>query len=484
MATPIPTNTASFTFGEVAAACSGRLQGADLAGQVHGVTTDSRQVQPGEMYVALRGEQHDGHAYLAQAQSAGASAAIVSDASAAPEGLPLIIVADPRRALGDLARAHRKRWGGKLVAITGSAGKTTTKELTAAALSGVGQSVLATVGNLNNDVGLPMTLFGLTHKHAVAVVEIGTSGPGEIARLAEICEPNIGVVTTVALAHVEKLTSLDAVADEKAALLRALPADGIAIYGKDSAVLEARKASFAAGRVISFGEAQGAEVRLAKRELRVDMTTHCLLELGDSTRTLKLDLKLFGVGPALDAAAAIAVVWASQAEQTLQRAAAALAAVEPLPGRMRPLRGRGESLIVDDSYNANPASMRSSIAALRELARLRKGRAIVVLGDMAELGAHAEKEHELLGLELVQAGIADAFVCGPLMAHAARAAKHEVKRTHAKGPRVEHCANALAALPELMRSLGATDVVLVKGSRSMRMEAVVDALRLDKGAPA
>lgn len=480
MATPIPKNEATFTFAQVARACSGKLQGAPSAGQVHGVTTDSRTLVPGELYVALKGETHDGHGYLAQAQAAGASAAIVSDASAGPEGLPLIVVADTRRALGDLALAHRRRWGGKLVAITGSAGKTTTKELTAAALAGTGKRVLATVGNLNNDIGLPMTLFGLTQDHDVAVVEIGTSGPGEIARLTEICEPNAGVVTTVALAHVERLTSLEAVADEKCALLRALPVDGVAIYGRDSAPLEVRRATFTAGRVLGFGETAGADIRLARRELRSNMTTHCTIDLSDPPRSLELDLRQFGIGPALDATAAFALVLAWLPADAVQPASAAISAVEPLPGRMRPLRGRGESLIIDDSYNANPASMRSSIAALRELARLRKGRAIAVLGDMAELGAHSQAEHERLGLELVSAGVADAFLCGPWMEHAVKTARSEVKKKRAKGPRVEHCTDALGALPELMRQLSASDVVLVKGSRAMKMEAVVEALRLDK----
>jgi UDP-N-acetylmuramoyl-tripeptide--D-alanyl-D-alanine ligase len=480
MATPIPKNEASFTFGKVAKACGGQLRGGDPAGQVHGVTIDSRAVEPGELYVALKGERHDGHAYLAQAQAAGAAAALVSDASAAPPGLPLIVVADTRRALGDLALAHRRRWAGKLVAVTGSAGKTTTKELAAAALAGTGQRVLATVGNLNNDIGLPMTLFGLTRDHDVAVVEIGTSGPGEIARLAEICEPSAGIVTTVALAHVERLATLDAVADEKCALLRALPLDGVAIYGRDSAPLEARRATFTAGRVLGFGEGEGADVRIVRRELRADMTTHCKLDHFDPPRSLELDLKLFGPGPALDATAALALILAWQPSASVQPASAALGNVEPLPGRMRPGRGRAESLIIDDSYNANPASMRSSLAALRDLARLRKGRAIAVLGDMAELGAHSQAEHESLGLELVRTGVADAFLCGPWMAHAARTAREEVRRKRAKGPHVEHCADPAGAIPELMRSLSANDVVLVKGSRSMKMEAVVDALALDK----
>src|SRR6185312_12425053 len=179
----------------------------------------SRAVKPGQLYVALKGERHDGHAYLADVQAAGAAAAVIEEAAeaAAPKGLPLLVVADTRRALGEIARFHRTRWGKSLVAITGSAGKTTTKELTAAALRAVGsgQRVLSTFGNLNNDIGLPMTLFGLTPEHDVAVVEIGTGGPGEIAWLTHVAEPTVGVVTTVALAHVARLGTLSEVADEK-----------------------------------------------------------------------------------------------------------------------------------------------------------------------------------------------------------------------------------------------------------------------------
>ncbi|HKU41990.1 MAG TPA: UDP-N-acetylmuramoyl-tripeptide--D-alanyl-D-alanine ligase [Polyangiales bacterium] len=481
MATPIPSNQASFTLSELAAACGGQLQlGAETL-RVTGVTSDSRRVQAGELYVALRGEHHDGHAFLSAAQRAGAAAALVSDTSQLPAGLPAVLVADTRRALGDLARAHRRRWGKPVVAITGSAGKTTTKELTAAALGGTGRRVLKTFGNLNNDVGLPMTLFGLSDAHDVAVVEIGTSGPGEIERLREICEPNVGVVTTVALAHVEKLASLDAVADEKCALLRGLPADGTAIYGHESAELEARRATFAGARVMSFGEGEGASVRLVARTAREDMTSHCAVVFQQPALRIEFELKLFGAAPAQDAAAALAVIAALGDPAALQPAAAALGSVEPLPGRLRPCKGRAGSLIIDDSYNANPASMLSSLAAVREIAALRKGRAIAALGDMAELGEHAQAEHERLGRALVQAGLADVFLCGPLMADAARAAKGEVKRLRAKGPHVVHCSDPTASVPELMRLLSQRDAVLIKGSRSMAMERVVEALCLDKG---
>ena len=221
MATAIPPNEAAFALAEIATGTSGRVEPAGSTARVRGVVSDSRAVRAGQLYVALRGEHHDGHKFLAQAHAQGAAAALVSDVQQAPAGLPLIIVADTRRALGELALAHRVRWGGELIAITGSAGKTTTKELTAAALRALGHRVHSTQGNLNNEIGLPMTLFGLAPEHDVAVVELGTGGPGEIAWLAHVARADIGVVTTVSLAHAEKLGSLDGVADEKTALLRA-----------------------------------------------------------------------------------------------------------------------------------------------------------------------------------------------------------------------------------------------------------------------
>ncbi len=219
MATPIPQNEATFVLGEMAATCSGRIDPGCAGKRVRGVVTDSRAVQPGQLYVALRGETHDGHKFLAQAHAQGACAALVERADQAPAGLPIVVVQDTRRALGDLAHLHRSRWAKPVVAITGSAGKTTTKELTAAVLGALGHNVLRTQGNLNNDIGVPMTLLGLTAAHDVAVIELGTSAPGEIARLAQIARADVGVVTTVSLAHTAGLGTLAAVADEKCALL-------------------------------------------------------------------------------------------------------------------------------------------------------------------------------------------------------------------------------------------------------------------------
>jgi UDP-N-acetylmuramoyl-tripeptide--D-alanyl-D-alanine ligase len=483
MATAIPANHASFTLGEIAACCAGLTQPEHDGVRVHGVVTDSRKVAPGQLYVALHGERFDGHAFLEQAYAAGAAGALVEHAQAAPPGLALVVVPDTRRALGELARLQRTGWGGPVVAITGSAGKTTTKELTTAALRGLGQRVLSTVGNLNNDIGLPMTLLGLSDEHDVAVVEIGTSGPGEIAWLTHVSQPIVGVVTTVALAHVAKLGTLTEVAEEKCALLRGLPSEGAAIYGADSPELAERVNTFGARRVFGFGAEPTAQLRLVSEELRADLSMEVTYSVEPETSVRRFELGLYGRSAALDALAALGVVLALHGDNpdALELAARSLRIVQPLPGRMRPRRGVHGALVIDDSYNANPASMLSSLGTLAELARLRRGRAIAVLADMAELGSHARVEHENIGTAVVELGLSDVFFCGPEMAHAARVAQQEVKARRAKGPHVQYFPDPLASAPQLARLLDSRAAVLVKGSRSLTMERVVDALCPDAG---
>lgn len=481
MATPIPDNQASFELGELAACSGGRTQAVHETLRVTGIVTDSRKVRRGCLYVALRGERHDGHAFLAQAHKSGAVAALIEQAqeASAPPGLPVVIVSDTRRALGELARLHRARWGKPLVAITGSAGKTTTKELTAAALRGAGQQVLSTVGNLNNEVGLPMTLFCLTSAHDVAVVEIGTGGPGEIAWLTHVAEPNVGVVTTVALAHVAKLKTLADVAEEKTALLKGLPREGTAIYSVDSPELVERVNTFGARRVLGFGQAAGAQLKLVKHELAADLSMRVEYQLEGEGTSRDFRLNLYGLSAALDALAALGVVLALHPDMDraeLDRAAQGMAAVMPLPGRLCARRGVQGALIIDDSYNANPASLRASLQTLVEVARLRGGGAMAALGDMAELGEHSKREHESIGRAVVDLGLSDVCFCGPEMAHAARVANQEVRARRAKGPRVQHYADPTACASQLMRVLDGSSAVLIKGSRALGMERVADAL--------
>jgi UDP-N-acetylmuramoyl-tripeptide--D-alanyl-D-alanine ligase len=482
MATPIPENRARFTLAEVARLAGGELAG-DPALAITGVVTDSRAVAPGNLYVALKGERHDGQVFVPQAVQRGAAAVLVRERAALPRGVAAVIADDPLRAFGELAAFHRGRWGGRVVAITGSAGKTTTKELAFAALHAAGARVARSEGNLNNLVGTPASLLCLDERSELAVIEIGTSAPGEIARLSAICAPEIGVVTAVAPAHTAGLGTLERVAEEKAALLHALPEDGVAIYRAQEPAIAAQLERVRARRQLSFGEDAQASVRLVRLVLGAEPAMSCELRFAELSRTLRCELAMFGHGPALDAAAAMAVVLAALGADALDAAAAGLSQVKPIAGRLRPLPGPGGALVLDDSYNANPASMRASIATALELARARGGRAVLVLGDMRELGDLSVSEHAAIGALAAQPDVAALIACGKEMTAAAQAAREHTQDVK-PAPSIAHLADPAAAsalLPPLLRP---GDVVLVKGSRSMGMERIVAQLTAGQGGGA
>jgi UDP-N-acetylmuramoyl-tripeptide--D-alanyl-D-alanine ligase len=476
MATPIPKNQARFTLAELAAATGGRIAG-NAGVSITGICTDSRAVEPGNLYVALRGETHDGHRFVAQAFERGASAALVGADAGIMRARPLLVADDTLHALGAIAHAHRVRWGGRVIGITGSAGKTTTKELTYAALVACGARALRTDGNLNNLIGVPMTLLCLDERVELAVLEMGTSAPGEIARLAEIAKPDVGVVTSVAAAHAAGLGSVEGVAEEKAALLAAIAEDGAVVSFSDEPTLLAQLPRVQAKRRALFGRAESADVRLVSHALDVDdgaLRMTCELAIrGVGVR--RAILSLFGEGPALDVAAVIAVVLAERGAAALPAALTGIASVQPVAGRLVPLPGPHGSIVIDDTYNANPASIAVSIAAAIELAAARGGRALLVLGDMRELGTLSREEHAKVGRLAVQPGVALLVASGPEMAVAAAAAREQA----AHGSLAIDIADTddlgyAAAL--VLERITPRDVVLVKGSRGMRMERVLDLL--------
>ena len=473
MATPIPANRASFTLTEIAHVTGGRIVGPGQ-GAVCGVVTDSRRVTPGSLFVALQGEHHDAHRFLPQVAEAGAAAALVMPGRAVAAPTVAIEVPDTLAALGSLAAHHRRAWGGTVVAITGSAGKTTTKELTAAALAATGLSVARTVGNLNNRIGVPMTLLALDASSELAVVEMGTSAPGEIATLAVMTDPQVGVVTTVAVAHSEGLGSLAGVAQEKLSLLAALGRHGVAVYGIDSEPLRRYGQSAPIERAWSFGRAVEARSRLVAHELDGQLRNRCRYLVGG--HACDVTMAMLGEGPAVDGAAALAVVAAiageGALEAALQAACQGLASVPAVAGRLSPVPGPNGALVIDDSYNANPASMQASLATLAQTARARGGRALAVLGDMKELGGAEADEHRAVGRQAAQLQLARLVLCGEAMAVAADSA--------GQVPCVR-VADPLAAV-EALGPLGEHDVVLIKGSRSMAMERLVGALQASGSA--
>ncbi|MDH5672039.1 MAG: UDP-N-acetylmuramoyl-tripeptide--D-alanyl-D-alanine ligase [Myxococcales bacterium] len=473
MATPIPENSVRFTLSELAAIVGGELRGGAAEAGLCGVVTDSRRVAPGNLYVALRGAHHDGHRFAAQALQAGAAAVLIDEPASRPAHGAAVVVADTLKALGALAAEHRRRWGGRVVAITGSAGKTTTKEMTFAALSALGLRVARTEGNLNNRIGVPMSLLAIDEGVELAVLELGTSAAGEIATLASICAPQVAAVTCAAVAHTEGLGTLEDVAREKMSLLASLPAGGVALYNADDAALGAELGAVTA-KLRSFGRGEAADVRIASETLTPQPSSRAELRIAGRAQPLVLELSLFGPGPVLDAAAAMAIVEALVGDAQLERAAAALAALPPVPGRLCPQELPGGALLLDDSYNANPASVAASMQTTSQLAHARGGRALAALGDMGELGAESGVEHRRVGRRAAQLGFAALYCYGPEMAQAVEAA--QAAAGCASELRARHFDHKDALVSALGPQLRAGDVVLIKGSRSLAMETVVEAL--------
>jgi len=482
MATPIPSNQASFTLGQIAEACSGDVRKGSLTDAITGVVIDSRAVTPDCLFVAIRGERLDGHDFIAEAVSRGATCVLIERDRELNCSVAAVEVDDTTRALGDLARAYRNRFPVFVVAITGSVGKTTTKELTVKALLATDYRVLSTAGNLNNLVGLPMTLFTLNPDYDGAVLELGSSARGEIARLAEIAQPQIGMVTSVALAHTLGFRTIESVAEEKASLLMALGESGTAIYNSDTESLQPFLEQLIAKRRISFGNRKNASVRLVSRIVEKEPPMRCRYEIASADRILDAELSLLGKGAAVDAAAALAAVLAVKGPQGLSAACSTFRQVKPIDGRLKPLRGSRDSLLLDDSYNSNPESAIVSLEAAQEIADKRKTRAIAILGDMAELGDHSPAEHRRIGQKAVLMGYSALIFCGPEMARAHEAALDAFRDLFPKRDiEIQHVVDPLNAIEIAQLFIGKEDVVLIKGSRCMAMERVVAGLTQQLG---
>ncbi len=435
------------------------------------VSIDTRTLAPGSLFVAIRGEHHDAHGFLGSALAAGASGLLVERADAVPASanVPVLVTRDTTLALGALAAGHRANFAGPVIAITGSNGKTTTKEMCAAILRGLGPC-LATEGNLNNSFGLPLTLLRREAEHRTLVVELGMNHRGEIAPLAMIAKPTIGAITTLGTAHIEFLGSREAIAEEKGDLTAALTPDGVAVLPGDDALARGQ-AKRCRARVVFFGRGADCEVRADEVRAEGDGFAFRLIAPQGEVRLRTAGLGEPSVTNALAASAACLAAGA-----TLAQIAAGLANYTPAKGRMQRVALASGALLIDDTYNANPQSME---AALASLARLRgAGRAYAVLGDMGELGAHAEEGHRAIGARAGELRVDGLYALGkfaPLVREAALAAGLDPARAHLPASHAE-IADALRT------ALRAGDIALVKGSRSMRMERVIEALTGTKDA--
>jgi UDP-N-acetylmuramoyl-tripeptide--D-alanyl-D-alanine ligase len=438
---------------EAARAVGGRLVGAPV--HFAGVATDSRAIATGDLFVALKGERFDGHAYVAQAIHHGAAAALVSHPVTADVAIPQVVVEDTRLALGRLAAVWRSRFAMPLAALTGSNGKTTVKEMVAAILAGHCKdrgAVLATEGNLNNDIGMPLTLLRLRERHRYAVIEMGMNHAGEIDYLARIAQPTVALVNNAHRAHVGILGSVEAIARAKGEVYAGLREGGIALINADDAFAGYWTGLNPGRRIVTFGMREGADVRGQVQGGQLRLVT--------PVDAFAVTLQVAGEHNARNAIAACAAAFALEVPpHAIQDGLAAFAGV---PGRQQKRRAPGGATVIDDTYNANPDSMQAAANVLA----LSGGRRVFVIGDMAELGEDAARMHAEVGAFAKALGIDRLLALGEASREAVRAF----------GAGAEHFPD-LEALVAAARKLDAPGTtILVKGSRFMQMERVAEAL--------
>ncbi len=441
----------SFLLSELEQPLQAARSGADV--DIRRVITDSRQAQPGDLFVALRGERFDGHQFLPSVAAAGAVAAVVSGDVVSP--LPLLRVADTQRALGHLGAFNRALFRGPLVAITGSSGKTTVKNLVSAVLARQGLT-LATEGNLNNEIGVPLTLLRLTPEHAFAVVEMGAARAGDIAWLCELGRPDIALLLNAMPAHLQGFGSVEDVARAKGEIYDGLRGRGTAIINADQPWAGRWRSRAAGAAILDYGLQNPAAISANNIQSRgvAGISFVATTPAGDAP----IRLQLPGLHNVSNALAAIAVGLACGLP--LAEITAGLGSVTPAPGRGALLRGRSGATLVDDTYNANPGSVRAAIDLLADCG----GRRILVLGAMLELGEDSEQMHREMGAYARERGLDRLLGIGAALAGAVEAFG---------GEWFADCDAAAAALAD---TLTGDDTVLIKGSRGSAMERVLAAL--------
>jgi UDP-N-acetylmuramoyl-tripeptide--D-alanyl-D-alanine ligase len=452
----------TFTIEQLVRATQGALVGGDLGVRVAGVSIDSRTLSPGDVFFAIRGHQIDGHRYLSDAAARGASCLVVHTlADDLPFSVPVVLVDDTTRALGRFAGWHRARFALPVAAVTGSNGKTTTKEMMAAVLGALGP-VLKAEGSFNNQWGLPLTLLKLGSEHRAVALELGANQPGEIAALADISGPTVGVVTVVSYAHTEFFHSLDGVQAEKSALVRAIPPDGsVVVNADDPRVLAMR--GLARARVLTVSARGPADVSVAGPVAETPSGLRFTLQIEGGRREVLL--RFAGRHNVINALAAAGVGLA--VGLALEPISSGLEMARPAKGRCV-WRRAGELVILDDTYNANPASVVAALETFKVGAAGR--RRIVVLADMLELGGIAAEAHREAGRAVANSGAQEFIGVGSEARGAVEAARE------AGLFESQHTTTFEDTVALLWKRLAPGDALLVKGSRGMRMERVVDAL--------
>ena len=431
--------------------------GAAAHASFDGVSTDSRKVAAGNLFIALRGERFDAHDFLKEVAAAGAAALMVERA---PEGVqtPALVVPDTRIALGEMAKHWRGKFALPVIGVTGSNGKTTVKEMIASILAAAfgARHCLATQGNLNNDIGVPLTVFRLDASCKAAVIELGMNHPGEIALLAAMAQPTVGLVNNAQREHQEFMESVEAVARENGAVLRALPADGVAVFPADDPYTRLWREYAGARKSMTFGFSDDADVSCSYQAN--DFGSDLLIKAG--SEAFRVRLAAAGTHNVRNALAAAACALAAGVPQ--DAVIRGLESFAPVNGRLQRKTARCGAMVIDDTYNANPDSVRAAIDVLANAAAPR----ILVLGDMGEVGNEGPAFHEEVGAYAKNRGIEHLLALGEL-------ARHSVDAFGANG---RHYAD-LASLNHAVDALAsAVATVLVKGSRFMKMERVVQHL--------
>ncbi len=461
---------ALWTADELIGATGGTLHG-HVTAPMCGVTIDSRNFSPGDIFVAIKGDRHDGHDFVACALKAGAGLAIVSRVT--PEMLaagPVLKVAeDPLRGLENIGLASRARSHAQIIAVTGSVGKTSTKEMLRAALPASG-ATHASAASFNNHWGVPLTLARMPRDTAFGVFEIGMNHAGEITPLVGMVQPHVGIITTIAASHLGHFKSLDEIADAKAEIFSGIVPGGHAVICRDTPYFERlATAARAAGvaNIVSFGKSPDADVRIERLALLAECCCVTADVMGES---VMYKLGVPGEHMAVNSLAVLAA--AKLAGADLARTALALATAQPAKGRgvRERLRiGGGELLLIDESYNANPASVRAALALLATAKPAKGGRRIAVLGDMLELGTQGPELHAGLFEPMDAAQVDVLYAAGPLMANLwARVPAQK---------RGDHAATSDGIRDAVLAGLRAGDVVMIKGSLGSRMGPLVEAIR-------
>lgn len=455
------------TLSQAARVLDATLLGGD--GSFRGVSTDTRTLGVGQLFFALRGPNYDGEEFIGRAAAAKAAGAVACDATNGQ--LPVIRVENTRRALGTLAAEWRRRMPATVIGLTGSNGKTTLKELIAACLS-MAEPTLATRGNLNNDIGVPLMLSEIGPEHRFAVIEMGANHSGEIAYLTSLAMPTIVAITNAAPAHLEGFGTLEAVACAKAEILQGEPRPDRAILNADDRFFSYWK-KLAGNNVLSFGFAAGADFRAVDVTTTASGSNFVLVgeRIPGPAKELEIALPLAGRHNVAHACAAAAVASDLGIDGNLIRRG--LESATPVSGRLQPLSGIGGAHVYDDSYNANPASVTAAAQFIADCADRRGAEGWLVLGDMRELGNDAEELHRSVGDEARRAGVRRLFATGPL----SRLTVESFGSNAAWFEDTDELVRELVA--ELERNASSGINVLVKGSRSMHMERVVHALHAD-----